>query len=501
MKKTLLFFLVSSLLFSQNGIFLDEKFSDWDAISNYYVDPTGDNQIGEIDLKIMWVSNDEDYIYFRIQTTKEITLVNNNYLTIYIDSDNDSSTGKLLDNLGAELEYTLGRRSGNVYLSEERVINTRDIGFFGAPTFNGNEFEFGIRRDSKIDGQSLFPSEKIKFKLIAYTSSALSANSDISPDIGGFEYQFGQNLTEQVPTYSIEKQNQEHLRVMAYNVERDGITSVDKTTEYNHIFNAIKPDIIGLTEVYESSSQQIADRISFFLPPNQNEQWFHKKEGEYDIVLVSKYKIKESFTINSEVGHAASGAFLLDLRPAFETDMLVIVSHPKCCSGVQEDLKRQNQFDAIIAFIRNAVGEGGALSVADKTPLLIMGDMNLVGDSRQYQTLITGDIKFNEVYGEDFVPDWDSTGLDDAIPYVTNTGMTYTTNPGSFPPGRLDFIVYSASVLEKVNSFVFDTNQLTLEQLANFVINKSDTEVSDHLPVVADFNISSITNVKKKVKK
>ncbi len=487
-------------MYSQNGIFIDESFDDWNGISNYYEDPIGDNLQGEIDLKTMWVSNNEDYIYLRIQTTKEITLTNNNYITIYIDTDNDSSTGKIFDNFGAELEFTFGRRSGKVYLNGEKIIYSKDIGFICSPTFSSSEFEFGIRRDVKVNGQSLFNSDKVKIKIIDYTSSALSTSSDNSPDSAGYEYWINPDLINQHPPYFIEKQNEEYLRVMAYNVEGDGITSSDKTTEFNHIFNTIKPDIIGLTEVYSSTSEQVADKISFFLPPNQNEQWFHKKEGQYDIVLVSKYEIKERFKINSEVGHDASGAFLLDLRPAFESDMLVIVSHPKCCSGVEEDLKRQNQFDAIIAFIRDAVNEGGVLTIAQNTPLIIMGDLNLVGDQRQYQTLVTGDIKFNEKYGDDFVPDWDSTGFDDAIPYVTNTGMTFTTNPGSYPPGRLDFIVYSASVMDNVNSFVFDSNNLTPEQLSNYGLNKSDTETSDHLPVIVDFDLSSITSVKKKVK-
>ena len=77
--------------------------------------------------------------------------------------------------------------------------------------------------------------------------------------------------------------------------------------------------------------------------------------------------------------------------------------------------------------------------------------------------------------------------------------MTYTTNPGSFPPGRLDFIVYTNSVLKEENSFIFDTKKLTSEQLLKYGLSEKDTEVSDHLPVVVDFNLTPITNVKKKI--
>jgi hypothetical protein len=162
------------------------------------------------------------------------------------------------------------------------------------------------------------------------------------------------------------------------------------------------------------------------------------------------------------------------------------------------DEKRQNQFDAIMGFIRDAVNVGGSLTISPNIPIVIMGDMNLVGDVRQYQTLITGNIYYNGTYGEDFTPDWDGGNLDDAIPYVTNTGMTFTTNPGGYPPGRLDFVVYSGSVMGIVNSYIFDSGNLTNDQLSQFGLDAADTKVSDHLPVVVDFDLSPITGFKKK---
>jgi endonuclease/exonuclease/phosphatase family metal-dependent hydrolase len=500
MKKIILLLLFSNLFFAQELIFIDENINDWNNVESYSVDAAGDNLSSEFDFRTFWVTNDKEYLYFRIQTTDHITLVNKNFLTMYIDADNDSNTGRSISGLGAELEYTLGLRSGKIYSSGERTIYNRDIGFIGSPTFSSNEFEFAIKIDSTNEFLSLSPNDTIKISFIAYMSSEFTNHFDLTPDVGGFEYKLKDSEIKTFPISSIEKQSNNHFRIMSYNVARDGITSVEKTTEFTHIFKTIKPDIIGFTEIYESSSQQVADRLEFFLPSNTDQTWYNKKEGEYDIVLVSRFKIKKSITINSEVGHDASGAFILDLRPAYDSDMLVVVSHPKCCSGNIEDEKRQNQIDAIIAFVRNSVNNVGELTILPNTPIVIMGDMNLVGDSRQYETLLSGDIEYNETYGDDFIPDWDKTEFDDAIPYVTNTGMTYTTNPGSFPPGRLDFIVFSGSVMKEENSFIFDTNKLTSEQLLKYGLNAKDTEVSDHLPVVVDFNITPLTTVKKKIK-
>ena len=498
MKKVITLILLSTLIFAQEQILIDESFDDWNKVANYYEDALGDNLNGDFDFKSFWVTNDEEYLYFRIQTSEHILLVNKNFLTIYIDADNNLNTGKNINGFGAELEYTFGTRSGKIYSNGESVIYNRDIGFIGSPTFSGNEFEFVIKIDSTNKGLSLSPNDTIKIKFIAYTSSQFTNYFDLTPDIGGYEYTIKNSNIKNTPTNSIEKEGSNYIRVMSYNVARDGITSVEKTNEFDRIFKAIRPEIIGLTEAYQSTSQQIADRIEFFLPSLNDQTWYNKKEGEYDIVLVSRYKIKKSATIHSEVGHDASGAFLLDLRPNVDSDILVIVSHPKCCSGTEEDNKRQNQFDAMISFIRNSIDSTGEFTVLPNTPIVIMGDMNLVGDSRQYETLITGDIKYNEVYGEDLRPDWDSSGFDDAIPFVINTGMTYTTNPGSFPPGRLDFVVYSGSVMEPVKSFVFDTDKLTGDQLSQYGLSSADTKVSDHLPIVIDFNLTPITTVKKK---
>lgn len=499
MKIILIMLVFTSLLFSQKRILLDEDLDDWVEVTTFYKDPIGDNLNGTFDFDTLWVTNDNDYLYLRIQTTEEINLVDRNYLTVYFDTDNKINTGKLISGIGAEFEYTFGTRKGKSYFNTNNYFDHSSIGFIGSPTFSGNDFEFAIKLNSYISGNKLFTSDTIKIRFTSYTSSSFTAFYDQTPDTDGFEYILKYNDISPPPSFSIKKESAEYLRIMAYNIERDGIIETSNTTEYSSIFKAIEPEIIGFTEVYSASSQQVADRLEFFLPSKEGEIWYNKKEGEYDIVLISRFQITQSFTIESDIGHNASGAFLLNLRPKYDSDMLVIVSHPKCCSGVSEDEKRQNQFDAIIAFIRDAVNTGGVLTISPNIPIIVMGDLNLVGDSRQYKTLITGDIKFNDKYGNDFLPDWDSSGFDDAIPFVSNTGMCYTTNPGSFPPGRLDYLVYSGSVMKAVNSYILNTNKLTNEQISQFGFSKSNTDVSDHLPVIVDFDLTQTTNVKTKV--
>ena len=116
--------------------------------------------------------------------------------------------------------------------------------------------------------------------------------------------------------------------------------------------------------------------------------------------------------------------------------------------------------------------------------------MNLVGYAEQLDSLLNGWISDEDKFGVSRAADWDGTGFADAIPYHTTCGEAYTwrDDERSFAPGRLDYIVYSDSVLELRNRFVLWTPDLTAAELQSLHLEADDTaKASDHLPVVADF--------------
>ena len=126
------------------------------------------------------------------------------------------------------------------------------------------------------------------------------------------------------------------------------------------------------------------------------------------------------------------------------------------------------------------------------TPIVIAGDLNLVGSARQVETLLAGAIVNEDLYGPSRVPDWDGTPLADAMPYHTTCREAYTWRDAEswFSPGRLDYIVYSDSVLELGNHFVLSTEDMTARDLKAARLEADDvTTASDHLPVVADFRL------------
>jgi len=178
-------------------------------------------------------------------------------------------------------------------------------------------------------------------------------------------------------------------------------------------------------------------------------------------------------------------------------DMSVVSAHPPCCD---KEEARQRELDGIAAWMRELVTPGGALEPAggpplefdlpEGTPIVIAGDMNLVGGARQVRTLTDGDIADEKTFGPSRPVDWDGTPLADARPRVAGDGgvFTWRDSRSSFSPGRLDYVVYSDSVLELRRAFVLETSELTAEELARYGLRPDDTlEASDHLPVVADF--------------
>lgn len=78
-----------------------------------------------------------------------------------------------------------------------------------------------------------------------------------------------------------------------------------------------------------------------------------------------------------------------------------------------------------MGFLRDSQN-GEEFDIPENTPIIIMGDMNLVGLRRQQTTLITGDLVYENDHGPDFNPDWDGTALDDARPENPGLPTTFT---------------------------------------------------------------------------
>lgn len=476
------------LCYAQNRILIDGVFDDWEDYPVLYTDAMGDGGFGAADFGQLQIHNDDEFIFFFLETGVEINLQDLNEITLYLDTDNNASTGFSINGIGADLSYAFGNRSGVFYHSGTAFsIFHNDIGLVTAPTVTSNKFEIAIRRDATISGNPVFTNNQIKvvFEDDFFGGDLLPVENEL------LEYNFSSANPGPLPEFSIQKPQESDLRILSYNVLVNGLFDQDRLPAFTRIFQAIQPDIMGFQEIYDHSSAEVANQIESILPSAAGEQWYHAKEGP-DCHAISRYPILESALIPGSNPNAGNGAFLIEI-PEMETEMLLIVAHPPCCDN---NFERQIEVDLIMAFLREAKNGNGPIPLAMDAPIVILGDMNLVGNHRQLETLLTGDIFDEASYGPDFNPDWDGNDLQDSHPFTTGVPFSYTWyNQGSsFSPGRLDFIIYSESNLLLQNKFSLFTPSLPSDSLTAFNLLANDVTVaSDHLPLVTDFKLKTLT--------
>jgi len=459
-------------------ILVDENMSDWDDIAEYTQESTGDFGNGELDIKSVKIYDDDRFIYFLLELNSEILLQQFNDLSLLIDTDNNSNTGLELEGIGFEFEFNFGDREGFAYLDRVTSISSYDVGLVSAPTVTSDFFEIKMDKKTEINGIKLFNSDTLAFFFRTQVSGG-----DLAPDDpSSFSYTLKNGKSAFNSSIRLDRETEFDLRFLSYNVYRDYLFNLEARDNFRRIFQFIQPDIIGLQEVYDNSGTDAAILIKEFL----GGQWYSGDVGN-DNLLVSRYPILKQKEVKG------NAAYLVKIDNISFQNVLVIVAHPPCCSN---DQGRQDEIDAFMAFLRESK-DGGEFDIAENTPIVIVGDMNLVGLNQQVKTMLTGDI-INEVeYGQDFSPDWDGTALEDVKPFNPGMPTTFTwyNENSSFGAGRLDYIVYSGSVLELGTNFSLHSKTLPQEFLDTTFLQRNDTyEASDHLPIVADFRNKEVTN-------
>jgi endonuclease/exonuclease/phosphatase family metal-dependent hydrolase len=467
-------------------IFLDGRTDDWNVTVPTYIDTENDGSV--YDFKYLSVTNDEQFLFIRLKITPFLKLLEDNQLSIFIDGDNNSSTGFQVNGIGAEIRFNFGTRDGTRYYNGTTYISHSDIQFRGLPTVTDTVYEIAIGR------QFIPPSNgtgTIRIFLIDGSS-----NGDWMPNSGNtFEYTFDETPTEPLIPTEINQEDTSFLRIMNWNVLNDGLLDSGRQPNFSRVLQAINPDIMCFNECFSSSATQVKNVVSQMLPGTI---WNAVKLDDGN-VTVSRYPILQSWLVYP--GHRIT-ASLINLPEWFEKDLLVINSHLKCCGGQTNDDKRQLEVDATVAFILDAKTPGGVINLPLETPFVILGDMNFVGDRQQLITLLTGEIINTPLFGNGGPPDWDNTDLQDLLTRQSDkrTAYTWRDDSGSFPPGRLDYQIYSNSVINVENDFVIQTEVMNAARLNQYGLQLLDTRTaSDHFPKVSDISFDFTTDVENDV--
>ena len=468
---TLLLYL--TCLRAAHPIVIDGLFDDWQEVPVTITDPEGDYNYDDwAELKI---TNDDDFIFFKISLHSEETLLQNwNNFYLYIDADRDSLTGHPFRGLGSELAWHFGYRTGQ-YFEQDGIIDLwqNDITLRQAPTVTSTEFEIAIARGSFVlsDPDS-----------IAVIFSSFYDTGDYMPDgWGGVVYQLDTTVVGPAEPILLEKTG---TRLVTYNTLYTGILEPDRQPKFQRIIQALDPDIIALQE--HSEWNEIGDIISSWFP---EDTWYQGYTFR-DLVVLSKYPIiNQANLISSERTMCA----LLQTDDPINPYLLILNSHFSCCDN---DDDRQEQVDELVQVLREwRLNDNGPFDLPEGTPMFHVGDFNFVGYREQIETVTAGNIQDEGNYGNDFPLDWDGTAITDLFSRQTHKRMAYTwrSDGSSFNPGKLDYVLYTDSNLSILNHFVLNTLAMPDSILNEWELEAEDTnEASDHLPRIVDFMVTDL---------
>ncbi|MEL7120984.1 MAG: endonuclease/exonuclease/phosphatase family protein [Bacteroidota bacterium] len=469
------------VLHSQSSeIILDGKFNDWTNKSTISREPFNASSIPQ--LTNLSVHNDESFLYIRFTLDREIFPQRDNFLELYIDTDDNAATGQSIEDMGAELYYHFGQRFG---LFNADTLRPADIGTTILPTHTNDEFELRIFRFAFPDQiNPLLAGNPIKILLRGGSTS----NNQL-PEQGSLNYQFLEGPFTPFEPVSVEQPMTNSFRLASYNILRDRPLDPSFTPGFQRIVRAIDADVFCFQEFFDSSATQVKNLMDETLDLGTDDGWYVTKE-DFSTVTASKYPIIQTLRINNFANITASW---IDLPSSFPNDVVVINAHTTCCNFESE---RQFQVDAIAAFINELKARNGRMIVPQNTPIIVAGDLNLVGFKQQLETILQGEIINVATFGTGGLPDWDDTPMEDLAPTLTHEPASFTWRSGgsSFTPGKLDYIIYSDSELKAENGFVFEPFFIPEDLLNSLNLTSSDAFFSDHLPVVGDFSMSPITN-------
>ncbi|MEM9410805.1 MAG: endonuclease/exonuclease/phosphatase family protein [Planctomycetota bacterium] len=458
----------------QKPISIDGSFDDWEGVTPHYVDAFGDADNSGFDFGRLWLADDDDFLFIRIETATEDNWNNNTNVRLYIDTDLDGTTGMPIGGIGAELEWRFGEGMGFLHAGEPTEILGSAIRLRGGPTITPKQIELAIGRESKLAQDLLFASNGIRI-LVHDTASG-----DQIPESGELlDYQFDEGELPPETIIPISRDEESDLRMMTHNVLFDRPWNSTFEPSFGRQWQAVNPDILNFQEIYDNTAEETIELVSRWVPLAKGETWYAAQRS--DCVTVSRYPILNSWALNGNL------AVLIDASEKVGTEILVVNAHLPCCGN---DGSRQAEIDRIMSFIRDAKSSLNGVSLAPGTPIFITGDLNLVRLSQQLTSLIDGDI-VNQEFGAGFDPDWDGTSLRNIISRQTEKRMGYTWrfDGGLFWPGQLDYTIFSDSVMELGNHFILFTPEI--ENPGELGLQLNDSLVSDHFVLCTDFRPQS----------
>lgn len=300
------------------------------------------------------------------------------------------------------------------------------------------------------------------------------------------------------------------FRLVVWNVARDSLRR--QPTPFRRIVGALAPDLLVFDELGTTVTRDVVTAFLESLPPRAQprarqladwgETWrtaLGSGGGAERSLVASHYAVRSVPGLERiDLDPRARSTLLDSMRPAIREEMeseidpelssfgalvevgdrrlLVVPVDFRCCGLTldgPEERSRLLQARTLWRALRRA------LLQIEVDGVIIGGDFNLVGTRRPLDLVARG-----------LDPAGGDLSVVDALQLDGTTNATWSQPGNVFPPGRLDFVLYSASALGVERAFAFDTADLDAEWLGRYGLGAADrVDASDHLPLVVDFTL------------
>ena len=325
-------------------------------------------------------------------------------------------------------------------LPEQKVVEIGDYTIFFSPNKKG----YGI--SCKKGTQWISPYE---------------AGVVFAPATAATNFEVRVNKKKSAPKKALDFSAKGDFRVVSWNVQFGALLK-DKERGAR-ILQALSPDVLLFQELDGDNTPK---QLNAFLEKSLGGIWstemsiVHGTERHHQLRSAVCINQEASFTNNMGQFKALYGSSTFNDLPVNFFSL-----HLRCCGGPTGEAEEQRQEEA--NRIRSAMQESTTKN------WIIAGDWNLVGTTKPLELVQEENLCIVDAYQPD--------GLLNA---------TWSDTTSSFTPGRLDWMLYSPETLEAVNSFVLDTSDLDSKTCRKHHLIQEDTaELSDHLPLVADFKV------------
>ncbi|MEM1445535.1 MAG: endonuclease/exonuclease/phosphatase family protein [Planctomycetota bacterium] len=304
----------------------------------------------------------------------------------------------------------------------------------------------------------------------------------------------------------LDRINDQDVRVAAYNlggfiandsgfVISGAGNAVTFTPPNARVMRAIDADVWAFQEIDNLSAFQVAEALDQAAPLSDGGTWHaHRDAGQ---VIASRFPIRSVVT-NVPGDPREPAIATIDLPDTqYTRDLHILNLHLKARSGSSNEARRLASVDFLIDYLEDTRNPAASRGLPDRTPIIALGDYNTASGNAPVENLANGNYTNNTRFGPDAPPDWDGTPLTIVEARHNVAGLdTFTFRNGN-TRSRLDWIAYTDSVLTLAQAFVLNTTGMSSPDLAaaglerRDIVFDTDSSRWDHLPVVADYQLSA----------